>query len=206
MLISLRNDHKEHLNLLTTQSVQVLIDFCKLAIDFLQNGPNLKLYTTAAEKLSVDLDAVQNCIYGLVNLLLLSCKYKLSEADFRDSILTLGFSSEQQTILHKFYESKKTEVARIITKLSVSEPHYDDLEWRFEVQVSSRALLHQVVPLMTLDLSLKTMKDDGSGYEKEHLLLQTDVNNLLHITQELEKALIESRSRHSRKIQRALNS
>lgn len=95
MLISLRNDHKEHLSLLSNQSVQsctfnklmllllifvfsVLIDFCKLAIDFLQAGPNLKLYGAAAEKLSVELDVVQNCVYGLVNLLLLSCKHKVN--------------------------------------------------------------------------------------------------------------------------------
>ncbi|XP_044266398.1 COMM domain-containing protein 2 [Tribolium madens] len=205
MLISLRNDHKEHLSLLTNQSVQVLIDFCKLAIDFLQNGPNLKFYAAAAEKLSVEVDAVQNCVYGLVNLLLLSCKHKLSEADFRDSILTLGFSPEQENILHKFYESKKAEITQILNKLTVNEPHYDNLEWRFEVQVSSRSLHHQVVPLITLDLALKTLKDDGSGYHKEHHLLQTDVTNLQHIAHELEKALNESRSRHSRKIQRTLD-
>ncbi|RZB39770.1 COMM domain-containing protein 2 [Asbolus verrucosus] len=205
MLISLRGDHKDHLSLLTTQSTQVLIDFCKLAIDFLQNGPNLKLYGTAAEKLSADLDTVQNCIYGLVNLLLLSCKHDLSEADFRDSILTLGFNSDQQSVLNKFYESKKKEITQIINKFGVKEPHYDDLEWRFEVQVATRTLLQQVTPLITLDLSLKTMNDEGCDYNKEHILLQTDVTNLLYITQELEKALTESRSRHSRKIQRALN-
>jgi hypothetical protein len=176
-----------------------------LAIDFLQKGPNLKLYAAAAEKLSVELDTVQNCIHGLVHLLLLSCKHKLSEADFKDSILTLGFNSDQQSILYKFYESKKSEVEQIIYKLRVNEPHYHDLDWRFEVQVASRALLHQVTPLITLDLVLKTLKNDGSSYDMEHLLLQTDVTNLLHITQELEKALTESRSRHSRKIQRALN-
>lgn len=71
--------------------------------------------------------------------------------------------------------------------------------------MSSRSLHQQVVPLMTLDLGLKTLKEDGSGYEKEHHLLQTDITNLQHITHELEKALIESRSRHSRKIQRALD-
>lgn len=96
MLLSLRSDHKEHLALLTNQPVQgsnehlikpskrhsiclftVVVDFCKLAIDFLQNGPNLKLYTVAAQKLAHEQDAVQNCVYGLVNLLLLSCRHKV---------------------------------------------------------------------------------------------------------------------------------
>lgn len=96
MLLSLRNDHKEHLSLLfnhspsgTTNNLKdllyfytktkfsVVVDFCKLAIDFLQNGPNIKLYNTAAQKLHVEPEVVQNCIFGLVNLLLESCKHKV---------------------------------------------------------------------------------------------------------------------------------
>ncbi|KAJ8920910.1 hypothetical protein NQ315_015703 [Exocentrus adspersus] len=201
MLISLRSDHKEHLQLLTTQPLQVVVDFCKLALDFLQNGPNLKRYTTAAQKLEVDVDVVQNCVFGLINLLILSCKHKLSEADFRDSVLTLGFSQEHQAVLSKFYESKQNDIHRI-NHICINEPHYEDLKWRFEVQVSSRSLLQQVTPLIAMELVLKTQSDNGT--EKESILLQTDPNNLLHIANELEHALSESRSRHSRKIQRAL--
>lgn len=58
----------------------------------------------------------------------------MSEADFRDSILTLGFSQEQQEILSKFYESKQNDVSEILNK-SLNEPHYEDLKWRFEAQV-----------------------------------------------------------------------
>lgn len=177
------------------------MDFCKLAIDFLQNGPNSKLYTTAAEKLHVDTEAVQNCIFGLLQLLLLSCKHQLSPADFRDSVLTLGFETEQENILSKFYESKKNDICQLVKKLSVNEPHYHNLEWRFEVQVASRALLHQVTPLVTLDLTLNYLKDPPN---EDHILLQSDLTNLIHITNELEKALDESKSRHSRKIQKAL--
>lgn len=55
----------------------VVVDFCKLAIDFIQNGNNMKLYSMAAQKLQVEAESVQNCVYGLVNLLLLSCKHKV---------------------------------------------------------------------------------------------------------------------------------
>ncbi|KAK9721673.1 Helix-loop-helix DNA-binding domain [Popillia japonica] len=207
MLLSLRNDHKEHLQLLTAQSPQVIIDFCKLAIDFLQNGANLKMYNTAAKKLNIQSEDIQNCVYGLVNLLLISCRYKLSEADFRDSVLTTGFSQEQQAVLSKFYDSKKNEISEILKKISIKEPHYHNLNWRFEVQVSSRSLLHQVNPLIAMELILTTADPTKEeGHDKEHIFLQTDPNNLLHLAEELERALIESRSRHSRKVQRALMS
>ncbi|KAK5645948.1 hypothetical protein RI129_004412 [Pyrocoelia pectoralis] len=206
MLLSLRNDHKEHLSLLFNQSPQVLVDFCKLAIDFLQNGPNLKLYNSASQKLQVQPENVQNCIYGLVNLLLESCKHKLSDADFRDSILTIGFTQEQQVILSKLYSSKRKDITEILSKLTVTEPHYHDLNWRFEVLVASRSLLHQVTPIITMDLVLT---EPPNSIEQEstqkHLLLQTDPSNLLHMTEMLEKALIESRSRHSRRIQHAFS-
>ncbi|XP_018571313.1 COMM domain-containing protein 2 [Anoplophora glabripennis] len=202
MLISLRSDHKEHLQLLTKQPIQVIVDFCKLALDFLQNGPNLKRYTTAAQKLEVEVDVVQNCIFGLTNLLILSCKHKLSEADFRDSVLTIGFSHEQQVVLSKFYESKQNDIHKL-NQACINEPHYEDLKWRFEVQVSSRSLLQQVTPLIAMELVLRK-KNEGTGIDREKILVQTDPNNLLHIANELENALTESRSRHSRKIQRAL--
>lgn len=126
---------------------------------------------------------------------------QLSEADFRDSVLTIGFSAEQQSVLSKFYDSKQNDIQEVLSKQEIKEPHYHDLEWRFEVVVSSRALLEQVTPLVTMDLQLKTENEE----DVKHVLLQTDPTNLVHLTEQLEKALNESRSRHSRKIQRALN-
>lgn len=57
-----------------------------------------------------------------------------------------------------------------------------------------------------MDLVLKNENETSENKASEkHILLQTDLSNLLHITGLLEKALIESRSRHSRRIQRAFN-
>lgn len=69
--------------------------------------------------------------------------------------------------------------------------------------MSSRALLHQVTPLISMDLTLKTKSENFETDNFKHVLLQTDPNNLQHLAEELESALIESRSRHSRRIQRA---
>ncbi|XP_018323434.1 COMM domain-containing protein 2 [Agrilus planipennis] len=204
MLLSLNSDHKEHLSLLTKQPVEVLVDFCKLAINLIQSGPEIKLYKAAAQKLEVELTVIQNCVYGLVNLLLQFCKYNLNESDFRDSVLTIGFSSEQQVILNKFYQSKKKEIIEILEKLEVNDVHYNNLEWRFEVEVSSRSLLHRADPIVAMNLNLKRPHNTDGFPTVDSIFLQTDPTNLVHIAKELENCLQQSRSRHFRRIQKGL--
>lgn len=72
------------------------------------------------------------------------------------------------------------------------------------LQLASRALKCEVVPLITLDLTFKTLHEGGET-ETRHCLLQTDPTNLLHLVNELENALNEATSRYSRKVQRILN-
>ncbi|XP_014608623.1 PREDICTED: COMM domain-containing protein 2 [Polistes canadensis] len=197
MLLTLRPDHKKHVLFLIEQTPQVLQDFCKLALDYLQKGPNMKLYHGAAQKLEVEVDIIKNSVEGLVNLLLESCNHKLSNEDFRDSIIALGFSEENETILSKLYTTKKKEISNILSVTGFKIPEYHDLEWRFEVQTASRTLLKQVSPLITLDLTLK------NNESMEHVLLQTDPVNLIHMAQELEEALKEGYSQHTRQVSRA---
>lgn len=201
MLLTLKPDHKKHILFLTEQSPQVLQDFCKLSLDYLYKGVNVKLYNAAAQKLDVDVDVIKNSVEGLVNLLLESCRYKLSSEDFRDSVVALGFVEDKEAILSKLYEVKKDEISDALSDIGFKLPEYHDLEWRCEVQIASRSLLKQVAPLVTLDLSVKNSNKNG---EIEHMLLQTDPVNLLHMAQELEEALQEGRSQHIKKISRII--
>lgn len=204
MLLSLRDDQKQHLTILISQPTNVLQDFCKLALDFLQKGPTPKLYQTAAQKLNVQPEIIRNAVEGLVNLIVESSRHQLSDLDFRDSVLTLGFSEEHQQILEVFYKGKKQEIHDALARLTLDLPHYQDLEWRFEVQLASRALHHQVTPLITMNLTLETKTALASGStSRKNVVLQTDPTNLVHVTQVLEEALRGSRSQHSRRLQRS---
>ncbi|KAK7866059.1 hypothetical protein R5R35_013560 [Gryllus longicercus] len=201
MLLILQDDHKQHINILVTQSEQVLQDFCKLSLEYLKRGPNPKLYQSAAQKLNVQPEVIRNAVEGLVHLLIRSCKQKLNDLDFRDSMLTLGFSEAHQEILSAFFENKKEEILNVLNNYSHDLPHFKDLEWRFEVQLASRSLQHQITPLITMKLSLENRR--GSvAIPGEQLVLQTDPTNLVHLTQVLEEALLEARSQHTRRFQR----
>lgn len=64
-----------------------------------------------------------------------------------------------------------------------------------DFQISSRALLQQLTPLVTMKLTL----EGGKCYA-----LQTDPSSLVHMAQTLEEALTESRSHHARRVIRGL--
>ncbi|XP_046991266.1 COMM domain-containing protein 2 isoform X3 [Schistocerca americana] len=158
----------------------------------------MKLYHTAANKLGVQPEAIRNVVEGLVNLLVESSKHELTAADFKDTLVTLGFTDQHQEVLCSFYEGVKSEIRDVLSNMTVSLPHYKNLEWRFEAQVASRSLMQQVTPLITMNL---TLTEAGKG--DNNICLQTDPNNLLHITQVLEEALREAKSQHTRRVLRS---
>ncbi|XP_044730278.1 COMM domain-containing protein 2 [Chrysoperla carnea] len=208
MLITFKESHKQHLSLLISQSNQVFVDFCKLALDYLQNGPNEKRYTAAAGKLAVKTDDIQNAVEGIVNLLLQCCRNKLSIDDMRDSVLLLGFNEEKAVIFTRFYKSKRNDIHKTLAKFSVVSPHYQDLDWRFEVQVSSRSLLQQINPLIAMELTLQD-KSDGFNFTKksqdttQKIVLQSDIQNIQHMTESLEQALSLVRTSQFKQLQRS---
>ncbi|XP_051157727.1 COMM domain-containing protein 2 [Leptopilina boulardi] len=201
MLLILKAEHKRHLLFLTQQNVKVLQDFCKLALDYLQNGLNLKYYNSAAQKLSVDPEIIKNSVHGLVHFLLESCRYKLNVNDFQDSVIAVGFTEEQEALLSKLYALKKADIAKALAVINFKSPQYQDMEWRFEAQIASRSSLNQALPLVTCDLFLKSSE---SSKEIEHVFIQLDPLNLVHLVHELEDAMQEGHSQHIKSITRSI--
>ena len=100
--------------------------------------------------------------------------------------------------------------------MAMDLPHYHDMEWRAEVQLASRSLLHRVEPSITLRIHTK---DGGKGKlagkeivnmspslidTSSSCLLQADPVNLLHLTKTLEGALGELNNQHCRRIMRSI--
>lgn len=59
----------------------------------------------------------------------------MSEADLKSSLAIAGFSPEQQEVLAKLHNTKKGELSDALNLLQQRDPTYQDLSWRFEIQV-----------------------------------------------------------------------
>lgn len=128
-------------------------------------------------------------------------------------------------MIEPYLENKKI-IADIFQKTDDLSYFYD-LQWRFEskvckytlqhsiltnskrnilsiAQISSRALLDQVTPLVTMNLKLSDSSEAVTTEKTTNHILQTDPTTLVNITETLEKALQESRPHNIRKIQRKI--
>ncbi|KAG5851397.1 COMM domain-containing protein 2 [Anguilla rostrata] len=196
MLLVLTDEHKEHLGFLPQVDSAVVGEFGRIAVEFMKKGSNPKIYEGAARKLNVPVETVQHGVEGLMYLLTESSKLMISEVDFQDSVLVLGFTEELNDLLLQLYLDNRRVIRNILQELAPSLPHYHNLEWRLDVQLASRALRQQVKPVVTLKLHLET---EGTQSAR---VLQTDPATLLHVIRELERALAEVKTNHCRRILR----
>ncbi|KAK3749340.1 hypothetical protein RRG08_056220 [Elysia crispata] len=196
MLLAFDDSHKEHLSFLVDLDPEVLNEFGRISMNFIRKGTNPKVFQGAAQKLGVPVETVQHGVEGLMFLLTESCKYMLSDIDFQDSVMTLGCSEETRATLLALYLENQREIRDILQEMSMDLPHYRDLEWRFDMQLSSRSLRHQMVPSILLRL---VTEDEG---ERSTTMMETDPVNLVHMTRVLETALQEMKSGYCRRIAR----
>ncbi|KAL9703634.1 hypothetical protein quinque_007152 [Culex quinquefasciatus] len=205
----IKQEQDKHLKFVLNQPEEVLIEFCKLAIDYINNGINEKKCTAASKNLETTFDTVKSCVEALVCLLIDCTKLHITEEDFR-SLGTLNFSPEQIAILWQFVSSKRALVESVLKQSADNELHFRDLEWRLEAKVASRALHRQATPVIAMKLHLdsevvnehKEKLDQEStvaaGETRKEVLLQTDPTSLVHLIQVLEQALIDSKTHRVR--------
>ncbi|KAF1386050.1 hypothetical protein PFLUV_G00114140 [Perca fluviatilis] len=196
MLLVLSEDHKEHLSFLPMVDSAVVGEFGRIALEFLRRGTSPKIYEGAARKLSVPVETVQHGVEGLMFLMTESSKHMISEVDFLDSVLVLGFGEELNQILLQLYLQHHAQIRSILSQLPSNLPAYHNLEWRLDVQLASRPLRQQVVPTVTMRLLLAGGGDGG----RSSRVLQTDPSSLLHLISTLEAALAAMKTSHARRI------
>ncbi|EAT40957.1 AAEL007357-PA [Aedes aegypti] len=206
----IKQEQDKHLKFVLDQSEEVLIEFCKLAIEYINSGINEKKCSIAAKKLDTTFETIKTCVEALVCLLIDSSKLHITEEEFL-TLRSLQFTDGQIAILWQFVSSKRSLVENILKHSSDSELHFRDLEWRLEAKVASRSMVKQATPIIAMKLHLdsevvnehkeKLQSSDGEPSKqntRKEVLLQTDPTSLVHLIQVLEQALIDSKTHRVR--------
>eukprot|EP01104_Vermistella_antarctica_P007038 TRINITY_DN17772_c0_g1_i1.p1 TRINITY_DN17772_c0_g1~~TRINITY_DN17772_c0_g1_i1.p1 ORF type:complete len:232 (+),score=36.31 TRINITY_DN17772_c0_g1_i1:82-696(+) len=198
--IQLDERHKKDLTFLSDVSLDVVLEFCRISVEFLKEGSNKKLFTGAASKLGVEPAAVQAAVEGLSFLMMESSRLLTPPEDFVETVNSLNVGGDEVTqALKKFYLQSRREIRLLLEERTPSFAHFNRLDWRLDIQLASRSLRSQTNPIYMLNLDT-TLADDPNRVKST--LLQTDHTSLAHITKELEGALAEAKSVHARRIAR----
>ncbi|KAN0047895.1 hypothetical protein ACTA71_002283 [Dictyostelium dimigraforme] len=195
MIIELDNTHKQDLSSLRSLSVEVINEFCKIALEFIKKGSNKKLYIGASQKLNIAADKIESLVDSITYLFSESSRFMLNENDFNDTLAPIKLSDEILEVLRESYFDNRKEIRNTLQEFYPHLDHYQNLEWRLDTQIANRSLGSSINPIYLLKLITKC----GSDKPIEHLL-QTDPNNLKHLCNELESALNEIRTYENRLI------
>jgi len=198
-LLVLSKEHKKNLQFVGSVDADVAIEFARISIEFVLKGANQKVYTAAAKKLGNDSKLVQAGVEGLMYLFTEASKRALSEMDFNDSVMMLGFSEELHQKLMQLFMENKDEIRRISGQLGMTLQSYKDVQWRIDAQIASRTLRQHTEPTLTMKFDTSDVNSNDVS-----ILLQTDPKTLNRITQQLDAALKAVKSSHYRRVTRSI--
>ncbi|XP_061387635.1 uncharacterized protein LOC133322685 [Musca vetustissima] len=220
----IKNLQKSHLEPLKVCEPQDVIALCKIAFDYLSNGPQEHIYEAIGKKYSLTPQEVQQAVEALISILIEATKCNADINSVKKPLMQLeGYKEEVTDILAQFVTSKKKFIEGSIKSANIRAYRLVNLEWRLEVRLASRALMKQSQVFVTMKLYLHTepknenrdlLDDSRNPNEDIHedekrnrkdLLIQTDLSSLVYMIQSLEEALMESRSRRIRNIVAAIH-
>lgn len=199
VLLYLSEEQKVRLNILNQFDESVVKEFCRISIDFLQKEVNNKIFNSAAKKLNIEFQELKNLIELVTWILTEYSRLNLNENEFKESLALAGLNNE---IIEEIFENSKANFNLIQTylkNLKLENVSYKSLEWRIDIKLATRSLRKCYEPEIILKLNLSTGKDN----ELQSHLLQTDVTNLVHLTNSLEEALNEIKTNYCRKVFRS---
>jgi hypothetical protein len=138
----LTDEHKADLDFMKAFPAEVTGEFARLAIDFLQTGPNEKFFRQAAKKLKVPAETVEEGLSALGYLMLEAARVGLVDAEMMVEAMTINelqMDDAGKSVVAQHYAGNVRQLREIISTTKLTTPHYQNLEWRLDVQVRAPA-------------------------------------------------------------------
>ena len=174
--------------------------FCAAARELLRKPDDTSMFPKAARSLGVDVEQVESSIRALCFVLISGATSGRGADNLLTGVSDFALPDSHKESLATFYKDVGTELEQELRK-GFEMPRYRGLDWRLQVRVAGRYTPRQA-PQPSFLLRVHTSDAGGAG-QKQHLI-QADLTNLRRMTSELEAALAEDKSTHSRRIARRL--
>ena len=144
--------------MLSDLPAEYISEFCKAAMQVLQQQAPGKMFANAAKQLGVERSAVEHSVQALCYVLVRAASVSAPADQVLDGI-DLTLQPEALETLRSFYESAATQLAEVANR-GVQLPAYHSLEWRLQVQVGGR---HSVAGELKPSFLLRLHTEQGSG-------------------------------------------
>ena len=182
---------------IATLSAEHLGAFCAAARQLLRTPDDVSMFAKASRMLGVDTATVSASVRALCHVLGNAATAGRAADDVLHGF-DLELPPESLQVLTTFYDEMRTELEQELRR-GLDLPHYRSLEWRLQVRLGGRYAPRQA-PAPSVLMRLHT-EGGAYGAGAEHLL-QADLTSMRRLTSELEAALAEDKSTHSRRIGR----
>jgi hypothetical protein len=173
--------------------------FALLAACIIASHPSHPSLPSSTEALSVDAVALTAVVHGLGFLLLEATKRSVTAEDFAASVSPLSLPPEVASAISASLASHSRVLLASLSAASLVLPHYADLQWRLDVEVSRRSISGRCEAMYLLEL---TVAGGSSSREEQKLLMQSDYAAMLQLEKELEAAVKGLQSKEARRILR----
>ncbi|GAB5362605.1 hypothetical protein AAMO2058_000812000 [Amorphochlora amoebiformis] len=173
---------------------------CEICIHCFKNAEvDKKVYSKAAREIGMATSEVINAVDSLSGVFIACCKKKMTQTAFGVFTESLQLPKDHVSTLYKHYSTNIETIRSGLSEVSKRPPHYKNLNWRLELEMSSRSIHHNIKPSFLLELQTQ----DGSECKSE--LLECEYSVMKNITSQLEIALKEIDSSHCRRMSNYIN-
>ncbi|KAG7398386.1 hypothetical protein PHYBOEH_011187 [Phytophthora boehmeriae] len=189
------------------QTSALSTEICKLAVRvFGSEKQSKRRLTRTASSSGWETQKMEQAVLAFAKILMDAAKAELSEQAFRLVLKGMEMSEDHVEVLVQLYTTHASDIRECVSKeTGTSVPHYRNLEWRIDLELSTRFLRNKPKPIVTLRLDTSAQPNSSGVPQTQSTCLRVDYDGLRLMQSQLETALKEVDSVHCSRIQRYMH-
>ncbi|KAM3137096.1 hypothetical protein pb186bvf_010824 [Paramecium bursaria] len=153
--------------------------------------------TTLAEVLEIDESDADRMFRLTLKLVSFFGKFRFGDREFKSNIEFLKLSQAKKTFFLQVMESNSQQLHKRLSFVeSDGMPYFKNLEWRYDIQIASRAYEQEIKPRIFLKFDLE------NDQKQDHIIIESDYANLKNMREEISYLVAQLESSKQQKIKK----